>query len=88
MGKDKIKKKIIYSVYDEMSIETEDLVKHFKETVYGKFIKRYEIDDSIGGDSINIASFGGLDGCMLEFEKAFFVIWSCGEYIDSAIFRK
>ena len=54
----------------------------------GKFIKRYEIDKGGGGISINMfrPSKDRLTGAMYEFENLFFVVWSCGEYIDSAFF--
>ena len=52
----------------------------------GEFIKKYELDKSGGG---NIMTFGtGLVGAMWEFDNAFLVIWSCGEYIDVAVIEK
>jgi len=82
------KKEVIegYGFLDEFDLSnvnaTEFIKKAHKNS--GEFVKRYEIDESFGGNWTS----GGLKGMMYEFENLFFVVWSCGEYIDGAIFRK
>ena len=76
-----------------VSLDTNELIKqvgHKKKM--GKFIRRYDMSEeirSIGGSVASTVLFGkDLEGCMLEFENYFFVIWSCNEYIDVAYFKK
>ena len=54
----------------------------------GEFVRKYELDESGGGNIIGTALGGGLVGNMFEFENVFLVIWTCGEYIDVAVIKK
>jgi hypothetical protein len=67
-------------------LSVDSVTEQTKELDLGAFVRRYEIDTG-GGGSILFSS-GNLTGAMYEFEKAFFVVWSCGEYIDWAVFHK
>lgn len=52
----------------------------------GDYLRFYEMGHGRNHDSF----LGGtnLEGRMFEFENLFWVAWSCGEYIDTAIFLK
>lgn len=70
---------------DSDSDHISDQIKSF-DVESGEFIRKYDLTKSGGG---NILTFGAsLDGAMWEFEKAFIIIWSCGEYIDVAVIEK
>ena len=72
----------------DLDISVEDLTVSIKsfDIEPGEFIKRYELSKGGGG---NILTMGAnLEGAMYEFDKAFMVIWSCGEYIDVAVIEK
>ena len=83
------KKKIYgYGFPKEFTLDANYVKKQLsKRTDKGKFIKEYAISVSSGGGSWNafakvLGRDIGLQGVMYEFEHLFFVVWSCGEYID------
>ena len=75
-----------YGIPGTFDTSTENVVEQVADLGLGAFVKRYEIEGSSGGNAL--FSSGGLEGVMCEFELGFFVVWSCGEYIDWAVFRK
>ncbi|HUV82863.1 MAG TPA: hypothetical protein VMW53_07310 [archaeon] len=68
----------------ELDLSEKNIIENLSNEELGKFIRKYKIEKARSG-SIWSAK---LKGAMYEFEKGFFVVWSCGEYIDYAIFRK
>ena len=80
-----------YGAIDELDLSTENIVDMLSKMKLGEFIKRFEMAGvgNHGGIVINELGDGNsLEGAMFEFEKGYFVAWSCGEYIDTAIFIK
>ena len=84
------KKRIIhgYGVPKEFELSVENVLQQTEDMELGTFVRSYDIDNASGGNIMGQIAGMSLDGVMYEFEQAFFVVWSCGEYIDWAIFRK
>lgn len=79
-----------YGVIHELNLSVSNVKEFLSDIDTGEFIKKYPIDRSIGGNILGSVFGDGnnLQGAMYEFEKVFFVVWSCGEYIDYALFNK
>lgn len=60
------------------------------ESRHGKLIGLYPVGEGHGGNIMGdfLNDNGPLQGYLAEYEQAFFVVWSCGEYIDAAFFLK
>jgi len=71
-----------------LDISKENVIKQLdKEGAnQGKFIDFYEMDWGANQDAFLGSS--KLEGRLYEFENLFWVAWSCGEYIDIAVFPK
>jgi len=84
------KKRIIhgYGATAEFELSVKNVLQQMKDMGLGAFVRSYDIDNASGGNIMGQIAGMSLDGAMYEFEQAFFVIWSCGEYIDWAIFQK
>lgn len=67
-------------------LSVENVIAQTSDMGLGSYLRRYEIGGGKGGNILY--STGKLSGAMYEFASAFFVVWSCGEYIDWAVFRK
>jgi hypothetical protein len=72
----------------DLDADNEYIIRQIKsfDVEPGEFIKKYELSKSGGGNILTLGA--SLHGSMWEFENAFFVIWSCGEYIDVAVIEK
>jgi hypothetical protein len=75
-----------YGAPASFDLSVENVIEQTRGMGLGPYLRRYEIDGGNGGNAL--FSSGSLTGAMYEFESAFFVVWSCGEYIDWAVFRK
>ena len=71
----------------DLDMNVEDVTKNIEsfDVEPGVFIKKHELTKSGGG---NILIGASLEGAMYEFEKAYMIIWSCGEYIDVGVIEK
>ena len=80
-----------YGAIDKLDLSTEKIVEMLSNTGLGKFTIRLEMSENGQHGGIIMNELGGgnsLEGAMFEFEKGYFIAWSCGEYIDTAIFMK
>jgi len=86
----KEEKKIItgYGAPEEFEISEKNFKEEGKGLGLKGFIKLRKIKKSSGGNIIGQFCGSNLEGAMAEFENGFLVVWSCGEYIDWAVFEK
>jgi hypothetical protein len=79
-----------YGAIEKFDLDTdnEEIARQVKSfnVEPGEFIKRYELSKSGGGNILTLGA--SLQGAMYEFDNAFMIIWSCGEYIDVAVVKK
>ena len=77
-----------YGVPEEFELSDKNMKKQGECLGLKGFIKTYEIEQSSGGNIVGQFIGNSLEGLMGEFENGWLVVWSCGEYIDWAVFNK
>lgn len=78
-----------FGAFDELEVN-EEWLRNNEDEESGKFVKVYNIKKGIGGN-IMYSAFSestNMKGCLAEYEKAFLVAESDGEYVDIIWFNK
>lgn len=77
-----------YGMINKLVLDREFFTEREKEAG-SAILDVLRVNNSVGGNYLNGALGGGLDGCLIEFENGtFMTVTYNGEYIDVAVYSR